>query len=138
MADVEISYNNSVIASLSAAGSEVLETNQTFLTDDITVTYAGGGGGGGVTTVTVGFPLSSLASSAMVYYCDKDWVLHTDAPNDPFSGFVDNWTADVPVGALIVLKNGNTSIPASGTHLTKVSNLANTTNYRIAIYEATS
>ena len=51
MADVEISYNNSVIASLSAAGSEVLETNQTFLTDDITVTYAGGGGGISATTV---------------------------------------------------------------------------------------
>lgn len=39
MADVEISYNNSVIASLSDSGTEVLETNGTFMADDITVAY---------------------------------------------------------------------------------------------------
>lgn len=40
MADVEIKYNNSTIASLNDSGTEVLETNGTFLTDDITVEYA--------------------------------------------------------------------------------------------------
>ena len=39
MADVEISYNNSVIASLNASGSEVLETNGTLMADDVTITY---------------------------------------------------------------------------------------------------
>lgn len=39
MADVEIKYNNSTIASLNDSGTEVLETNGTFLTDDITVEY---------------------------------------------------------------------------------------------------
>lgn len=46
MADVEISYNNSVIASLSDSGTEVLETNGTFLLDDITIIYTKSGGGG--------------------------------------------------------------------------------------------
>ena len=44
MADVEISYNNSVIASLSDSGTEVLETNGKFLADDITITYTKSGG----------------------------------------------------------------------------------------------
>jgi hypothetical protein len=45
MADVEIKYNNSTIASLNDSGTEVLETNGTFLTDDITVEYTKSGGG---------------------------------------------------------------------------------------------
>lgn len=54
MADVEIKYNNSTIASLNDSGTEVLETKGTFLTDDITVEYtkSGGGGGGGYEDVT--------------------------------------------------------------------------------------
>ena len=44
MADVEIKYNNATIASLSDSGTEVLETNGTFLTDDITVEYTKSGG----------------------------------------------------------------------------------------------
>lgn len=39
MPDVEIKYNNATIASLSDSGTEVLETNGTYLTDDITVEY---------------------------------------------------------------------------------------------------
>ncbi len=39
MPDVEITYNNSTIASLSDSGTEVLETSGTYLTDDITVEY---------------------------------------------------------------------------------------------------
>lgn len=37
MADVEIKYNNATIASLNDSGTEVLETNGTFLTNDITI-----------------------------------------------------------------------------------------------------
>lgn len=39
MPDVEIKYNNATIASLSDSGTEVLETNGTYLTDDITIEY---------------------------------------------------------------------------------------------------
>lgn len=39
MADVEISYNNSVIAALNSTGAEVLETDGTFMTDDVTISY---------------------------------------------------------------------------------------------------
>lgn len=53
MADVEIKYNNSTIASLNDSGTEVLETNGTFLTDDITVEYTKSGGGGGTEMVDV-------------------------------------------------------------------------------------
>lgn len=45
MADVEIKYNNATIASLNDSGTEVLETNGTFLVDDITVEYTKSGGG---------------------------------------------------------------------------------------------
>ena len=39
MADVEIKYNNTTIASLNDSGSEVLETNGKLCEDDITVSY---------------------------------------------------------------------------------------------------
>lgn len=39
MADLEITYNNSTIVSLSDSATEVLETNGTFMADDITVKY---------------------------------------------------------------------------------------------------
>ena len=64
MADVDISYNNSVIASLSDSGTEVLETNGKFMTDDITVSYTKSGGGGGTTiTLYQGSPLTLYSSS---------------------------------------------------------------------------
>lgn len=53
MADVEISYNNSVIASLSDSGTEVLETNGTFMADDITVTYTKSVGGNNTMLVNI-------------------------------------------------------------------------------------
>ena len=39
MADVEITYNNNTIVTMSSSGTEILETEGTFLTDDITVQY---------------------------------------------------------------------------------------------------
>ena len=53
MADVDISYNNSVIASLSDSGTEVLETNGTFMADDITVTYTKSVGGNNTMLVNI-------------------------------------------------------------------------------------
>lgn len=40
MADGEIKYNNATIAPLNGSGTEALETNGTYLTDDITITLA--------------------------------------------------------------------------------------------------
>lgn len=65
MADVEISYNNSVIASLSDSGTEILETSETFLADDITIQYTKSGGGGG--NVTIG--VSDFTGN--IYYIDS-------------------------------------------------------------------
>ena len=39
MADVEITYNNNTIVTMSSSGTEILETDGTFLTDDITIEY---------------------------------------------------------------------------------------------------
>lgn len=39
MADVEITYNNNTIVTMSSSGTEILETDGTYLTDDITVQY---------------------------------------------------------------------------------------------------
>lgn len=65
MADVEIKYNNATIASLSDSGTEVLETNSTYLTDDITVEYTKSGGGGGGTVD------SYFNGLGTVYYTDS-------------------------------------------------------------------
>ena len=46
MADVEISYNNSTIATMNDSGTEVLETNGKVCADDITIAYTKSGGGG--------------------------------------------------------------------------------------------
>ena len=39
MADIEITYNNNTIVTMSSSGTEILETNGTYLTDDIEITY---------------------------------------------------------------------------------------------------
>lgn len=43
MADVEIKYNNATIASLNDSGTEVLETDGTLLTGDITIDFTNNG-----------------------------------------------------------------------------------------------
>lgn len=53
MADVDISYNNSVVASLSDSGTEVLDTKGKFMADDVTITYTKSGGGGSVNILTL-------------------------------------------------------------------------------------
>ena len=93
MADVEIKYNNSTIASLSDSGTEVLETSGTFLTDDITIDYVKSGGGGGVVTRQVTFENND--ANAM-YYTDA-----TMTPQSITSGNMDI-NAELPVGSLVV------------------------------------
>lgn len=73
MADVEIKYNNSTIASLSDSGTEVLETSGTFLTDDITIDYVKSGGGGGTKTVDI-----SLSPRDLIWV-DGDGTAHAVA-----------------------------------------------------------
>jgi hypothetical protein len=68
MADVEIKYNNATIASLNDSGTEVLETNGTFLTDDITVEYTKSGGGG---STPVSFNVSG-GNVGYAYYIDSN------------------------------------------------------------------
>ena len=63
MADVEISYNNSVIASLNDSGTEVLETNGKLCSDDITVAYTKSGGGVEVDTCTIN--ISTMGGSTV-------------------------------------------------------------------------
>lgn len=63
MADVEIKYNNSTIASLNDSGTEVLETKGTFLTDDITVEYTKSGGGGGSSSYELLYRTEAVAST---------------------------------------------------------------------------
>jgi hypothetical protein len=76
MADVEIKYNNATIASLNDSGTEVLETNGTYLTDDITVEYTkSGGGGGGVLVVHMVYDGETDNE-----YTDKTWKEIFDAP----------------------------------------------------------
>ena len=64
MPDVEITYNNSTIASLSDSGTEVLETSGTYLTDDITVQYTKSGGGG-VEVDTCTINISTMTGSVI-------------------------------------------------------------------------
>ena len=73
MPDVEITYNNSTITSLSDSGTEVLETSGTYLTDDITVAYTKSGGGGGSTTVSFDYTIPSIQK---VYYVDATGIVH--------------------------------------------------------------
>lgn len=92
MPDVEITYNNSTIASLSDSGTEVLETSGTYLTDDITVQYTKSGGGG-TTTVT------AAADNSTYAYVDGDGVFQKiDAI--PLPG-VSTITMNVVSGSLI-------------------------------------
>lgn len=87
MADVEIKYNNSTIASLNDSGTEVLETNGTYLTDDITVEYTKSGGG----SVTVGVSFNASASTSFV---------QADVPS---GSTYENGTAVVPSKSFFVI-----------------------------------
>ena len=95
MPDVEITYNNSTIVSMSDSGTEVLETSGTYLTDDITVQYTKSGGGGSTTSVSSSY--SSMG--AVIMYLDTNEIPQTyDVGVDP-NGF----SATCPSGSLITV-----------------------------------
>jgi hypothetical protein len=123
MADVEISYNNSVIASLSDSGTEVLETNSTFMADDITITYEKSGGGGGSTTVSV------YNCNGNIYYVDSA---------DGTLKYVNTgvWTGSVPSGSMVVL-HWNGPKPPSGSTLTNLTLVYSVSNGSRASYPVT-
>ena len=79
MPDVEITYNNNTIASLSGSGTEVLETSGTYLTDDITVQYTKGG----ASTTNVSF-----FCYGDVYYTDSNNIAQHATPTERFSATV--------------------------------------------------
>lgn len=76
MADVEIKYNNSTIASLNDSGTEVLETNGTFLTDDITVDFTQGGNTS--VTVSLGNTTVTTMSSTSTEVLETNGTFLTD------------------------------------------------------------
>lgn len=123
MADIEISYNNSVIASLSDSGTEVLETNGTFMADDITITYEKSGGGGGSTTVSV------YNFTGNIYYVDSA---------DGTLKYVNTgvWTGSVPNGSMVVL-HWNGPKPPSGSTLTNLTLVYSVSNGSRASYPYT-
>lgn len=128
MADVEISYNNSVIASLSDSGTEVLETNGTFMSDDITVTYTSpGGGGGGVSTVTAEI-MAMSPQMVPIYFVDASGVFHQEE---------DSFSEELVVGSSIVVKYAGTSLPPSYflTNLQYVANVKITSTYYLLFYK---
>ena len=67
MPDVEITYNNNTIASLSDSGTEVLETNGKLCSDDITVAYTRTNGSAATpaTTITAN-PTISVSNSGLI------------------------------------------------------------------------
>lgn len=123
MADVEIKYNNSTIASLSDSGTEVLETNGTFLADDITVEYTKSGGGGGSTTVSVG------DFTGNIYYIDSADGALKYVNQSP-------WTGSVPSGSMVVL-HWNGPKPPMGSGLTNLTLVYSVSNGSRATYPTT-
>jgi hypothetical protein len=126
MADVEIKYNNSTIASLNDSGTEVLETNGTFLTDDITIDYTKSGGGG-IGTVSAHF--NGLGTC---YYTDGNGTVQNSAA-----------TADTVVTALlgsiimVVCDMNPAEVVSNCTKITDI-NMGNRANYRyVTILQAT-
>lgn len=126
MADVEIKYNNATIASLSDSGTEVLETNGTFLTDDITVEYTKSGGGGGTTHVSG----SAEIGSKLCYQAPSGAI--TTIEFDPMMPGVD---IDVLAGSmLIVFKGNNTVNELSNATYSSTLSLGSRASYPYALF----
>lgn len=97
----------------------------------VTGTHQGGGGGA---TLTASISTPSIAMGANVYYTDGDGTFHTDYVGEPMSPFQNGWYATLPVGTLVVVKNGKTALPASGTNIVKKTNIYNTSSQHIGAY----
>ena len=130
MADVEIKYNNSTIASLSDSGTEVFETSGTFLTDDITVQYTKSGGGGG-DTATVTFS-NVDPSTDHVYYVDPNGSLQEGSVLVPFT-----CPSKSLITVLVKLLQPGVSVSATGATLkTTISNGSRATYQYIYLFQA--
>lgn len=127
MADVEIKYNNATIASLNDSGTEVLETNGTFLTDDITVEYTKSGGGGGGTTHVSG----RVLFGSMCYYTTPSGTITTIEP-DPMTSQID---IDVLAGSMLVIFNasGGADTLSNATYSSTLS-LGSRASYKYALF----
>ena len=128
MADVEIKYNNSTVASLNDSGTEVLETNGTFLTDDITVEYTKSGGGGGGSTVDAIFD-----GLGTMYYTDANGTVQSAA-----SVGAGNHANALLNSIIMVVCNSNPANAVSNcTKITDI-NMGTRANYRyVTILQAT-
>lgn len=62
MADVEIAYKGSTIATMDDSGTKTLLTNSTWCEDDITIQYTKSGGGGTAKTVNISLWIPRSAS----------------------------------------------------------------------------
>lgn len=96
---------------------------------EIEVNVSGGGA-----TLTANISTPSIAMGAAVYYTDGDGTFHTDYVGEPMSPFEYGWYATLPVGTLVVINNGNSALPASGTNIVKKANIVNTTTQHVGAY----
>ena len=129
MADVEIKYNNSTIASLDDSGTEVLETNGTFLTDDITVEYTKSGGGGGVQTTAIAASFKGKA-----YYTDASGTVQTITAATPMPG-ADSFSDNAISTSICTILSGKV-LSSTGLTLIEQFDLGLSANYRYAyIYQ---
>ncbi len=150
MADVEISYNNSVIASLSDSGTEVLETNGTFMADDVTITYEKSGGGGGVAK-TVRVDLGYTYGGASYF---RSFTIYetTDGVKGQQIGSIPTYegTATVTVsasanglvcelrGGYVVLGSRDYTITTGGVGLARIDEHGDVDVYFIVAYDGTA
>ena len=113
---VEISYNNSVIASLDNSGTEVLETNGKVCTDDITIAYTKSGSSLNFTVVGGTIQPSSPAENTIWINTGKTITgvtmsavsPSTLADGEVWIRLMDSGSASVSVisGASIIVKAG--------------------------------
>ena len=130
MADVEIKYNNAIIASLSDSGAEVLETSGMFLSDDITVKYTKSGGGGG-DTATVTFD-GVNPSTDHIYYVDPNGSLQEGAVRIPFT-----CPSKSLITVLAKIQKPGVSVSATGATLkTTISNGSRANYQYIYLFQA--
>lgn len=91
-------------------------------------------GGGGVVTIRASISKSVLNSGASFMYVDDNGTFQYFALNEPMSPYDTEWYATLPVGTLVVIKNGSTTLPNSGTNIVKKANINNSSTLRIGAY----
>ena len=91
-------------------------------------------GGGGVVTIRASISKSVLNSGANFMYVDDNGTFQNFALNQPMSPYDTEWYATLPVGTLVVIKNGSTTLPNSGTNIVKKANINNSSTLRIGAY----